>query len=59
MLKHEFIRDITLTENLTSFLGLEIEQGPEGINIHLDTYIKEAIEDSTRQVFRRAFESRA
>ena len=36
VLKQEFIReysrdfDITLTENLTSFLGLEIEQGPEG-----------------------------
>ena len=49
VLKQEFIREssrdfyITLTENLTSFLGLEIEQGPEGINIHLDTYIQEVI----------------
>ena len=49
VLKQEFIReysrdfDITLTENLTSFLGLEIEQGPEGIDIHLDTYIQGVI----------------
>ena len=50
-LKQEFIRefsrdfDITLTENLTTFLGMEIEQGPEGIDIHLHTYIKENIEE--------------
>ena len=48
-MRQEFIRDyscdfdIMLTENLTSFLGMEIKQGQEGINIHLDTYIRETI----------------
>jgi hypothetical protein len=55
-LKQEFIReyscdfDITLTENLTSFLGMEIEQGQEGIDIHLDTYIQETIEEYQKYV---------
>ena len=30
---------------MTSFLGLEIEQGPQGIDLHLDTYIQEAIDE--------------
>ena len=30
---------------MTSFLGLEIEQGPQGIDVHLDTYIQEAIDE--------------
>ena len=44
---HEYTRDfeITLEETLTSFLGLEIEQGSKGIDLHLDTYIKETITD--------------
>ena len=55
-LKQEFILeytcdfDITLEENLTSFLRMEIEQGPKGINIHLDTYIKETIEEYQKYV---------
>ena len=39
-----------LTENLTSFLGMEIKQGLEGIDIHLDTYIKETIEEYQKYV---------
>jgi hypothetical protein len=43
----EYTRDfeITLEETMTSFLGLEIEQGPRGINLHLDTYIQEIIDE--------------
>ena len=43
-LRQEFIRDyardfeITLEENITSFLWIEIKQGPEGINIHLHVH---------------------
>ena len=36
---------MTLEETMTSFLGLEIEQGPQGIDVHLDTYIQEAIDE--------------
>ena len=34
----EYTRDfeITLEETMTSFLGLEIEQGAQGIDLHLD-----------------------
>jgi hypothetical protein len=44
---HEYTRDfeITLEATMTSFLGLEIEQGTNGIDWHLDTYIKETIAD--------------
>lgn len=44
---HEYTRDfeITLEATMTSFLGLEIEQGTNGIDLHLDTYIKETIAD--------------
>ena len=47
----EYTRDfeITLEETMTSFLaqilGLEIEQGPQGIDLRLDTYIQEAINE--------------
>ena len=36
---HEYTRDfeITLEATMTSFLGLEIEQGTNGIDLHLDT----------------------
>ena len=50
-LKQQFIKEytrdfeITLEETMTSFLGLEIEQGPQGIDVHLDTYIQETIDD--------------
>ena len=39
---HEYTRDfeITLEETMPSFLGFEIEQGSNGIDLHLDTYIK-------------------
>ena len=56
VLKQEFIReysqdfDITLMGNLTSFLGMEIKQGPEGIDIHLDTYIQETIVEYQKYV---------
>jgi hypothetical protein len=30
---------------IESFLGLEVEQGDEGISLHLDTYVKELIEE--------------
>ena len=55
-LKLEFIREynqdfnITLEENLTSFLGMKIKQGPEGINIQFDIYIRETIEEYQKYV---------
>ncbi len=30
---------------MESFLGLEVEQGAEGISLHLDTYIQELVEE--------------
>jgi len=44
---HEYTRDfdIILKETMTPFLGLEIEQGSNGIDLRLDTYIKETITD--------------
>ena len=50
-LKQQFIKEytrdfeITLEETMTLFLGLKIEQGPQGIDLHLDTYIQEAIDE--------------
>ena len=29
-----------------AFLGLEVEQGKDGISLHLDTYIQELVEDN-------------
>ena len=50
-MKQQFIKEytldfeITLEETMTYFLGLEIEQGPQRIDLHLDTYIQEAIDE--------------
>ena len=33
---------------MTSFLGLEVEQDPNGIGLHLDTYVDELIEEFRR-----------
>ncbi len=50
-LKKEFVEkytrdfDITRGDTMTSFLGLEIEQSRRGIDIHLDTYIKEVLDE--------------
>ena len=55
-LKREFIREytrdfnITLEENITSFLRIEIKQGPDWIDINLDTYIREIIEEYQKYV---------
>ena len=50
-LKEEFetlyARDFEVTGGgaMTSFLGLEVEQDPDGIALHLDTYVTELIEE--------------
>jgi len=53
-LKEEFetlyARDFEVTGGgaMTSFLGLEVEQDPNGIGLHLDTYVDELIEEFRR-----------
>jgi hypothetical protein len=62
-LRHQFISEytrdfnITLEEMMSSFLGMEIEQGLKGINVHLDTYVQETIDDY-RTHFKRLLKSK-
>ncbi len=37
--------DVTGGGIMTTFLGLEVEQSDDGIGLHLDTYIKELVEE--------------
>jgi hypothetical protein len=37
--------DVTGGGIMTTFLGLEVEQSDDGISLHLDTYIKELVEE--------------
>ena len=37
--------DVTEGGIVTTFLGLEVEQSDDGIGLHLDTYIKELVEE--------------